>query len=300
MRESPLWAPEDQAARLAELQAATDDRAKDAPLRRDVRSLGILLGRVLVEQSGDPLFRTVEQLRRFLIQSRARSARSHSSTEEMEEAGRIVGALRVPEAHRVAKAFAIYFELTNLAETNHRKRRRRAGRLNPHQAPLPGSFRGTLGRMREAGLTQKQALAALGQVKVVPVFTAHPTEVARRTVLLKRRRIAKCLERLDQLPMGAREAFELERAIAAEITALWQTDEVRVEKPQVTDEIRMGLDYYPMSIFEALPRLYREMEDAFSDVYGNGRCRWEIPQVLSFGSWIGGDRDGHPFVTPES
>ena len=128
MRETPLWAPADQAARLAELAAATDDRAKEQPLRRDVRSLGILLGRVLVEQSGEPLFKTVEQLRRFLIQSRARSARSHSSTEEMEEARRIVAGLTIPEAHRVAKAFAIYFELTNLAETNHRKRRRRAGR----------------------------------------------------------------------------------------------------------------------------------------------------------------------------
>ena len=300
MRKPPLWAAESQTARLAELAAATDDGSKEAPLRRDVRSLGILLGRVLVEQSGEPLFGTVEQLRRFLTQSRARSARSHSSTEEMEEARRIVSGLTISEAQRVAKAFAIYFELTNLAETNHRKRRRRAGRLNANQAPLPGSFRGTLLRMREARLTREQALEALRQVKVVPVFTAHPTEVARRTVLLKRRRIAKCLERLDRLPMPAVEALELESAIAAEITVLWQSDEVRVQKPQVTDEIRMGLDYYPMSIFEALPRLYREMGEAFLDVYGDDVDAGQIPQVLSFGSWIGGDRDGNPFVTPEN
>jgi len=300
MREPPLWAPEDQAARLAELAAATDDRAKQAPLRRDVRSLGMLLGRVLVEQSGEPLFRTVEQLRRFLIQSRARSVRSHSSTEEMEEARSIVAGLSISEAHKVAKAFATYFELTNLAETNHRKRRRRAGGLKPDQAPPAGSFRGTLVRLREAGLTLEQALAALHRVKVVPVFTAHPTEAARRTVLLKRRRIAECLERLDRLPLPAAEARELETSIAAEITALWQTDEVRVQKPQVTDEIRMGLDYYPMSIFEALRRLYREMGDALLDVYGKEIGADGIPQVLSFGSWIGGDRDGNPFVTPES
>ncbi len=300
MLESPLWGAEDQSSRLTELIAGTDDRAKEVPLRRDVRSLGVLLGRVLVEQAGEPIFKTVEQLRRLLIQSRAHSARSQPSTEEMETAGGIVQQLSVEEAYKVTKAFAIYFELTNLAETNHRKRRRRAGKLNAGQLPLAGSFRGTLIRMREAGMTVDQALAALRQVKVVPVFTAHPTEVARRTVLTKRRRIAKCLEQLDRLPMPGTEALEIENTIAAEITALWQTDEVRVQKPQVTDEIRMGLDHYPMSIFESLPRLYTEIRDSFRDVYGMELCAEQVPQVLSFGSWIGGDRDGNPFVTPET
>jgi len=296
----PLWDAEDQSSRLAELVASTDDRAKEAPLRRDVRSLGVLLGRVLVEQAGVSVFKTVEQLRRLLIQSRAHSARAQPSTDEMQEAGSIVQALSIEQAHRVTKAFAIYFELTNLAETNHRKRRRRAGNLNVNQTPLPGSFRGTLLRMRDAGIRAEQALAALRQVRVVPVFTAHPTEVARRTVLTKRRRIAKCLEQLDRLPMPASEALDTENTIAAEITALWQTDEVRVQKPQVTDEIRMGLDHYPMSIFESLPRLYTEIREAFKEVYGMDLCAEQLPGVLSFGSWIGGDRDGNPFVTPET
>ncbi|MCU1269373.1 MAG: Phosphoenolpyruvate carboxylase [Acidobacteriaceae bacterium] len=300
MPETPLWGAEDQSLRLAELTAGTDDRAKELPLRRDVRSLGVLLGRVLVEQAGDSIFKTVEQLRRLLIQSRAHSARSQPSTEEMQQAGKIVQGLSVQEAYRVTKAFAIYFELTNLAETNHRKRRRRAGKLNASQSPLAGSFRGTLLRMRDAGMSADQALAALRQIKVVPVFTAHPTEVARRTVLTKRRRIAKCLELLDRLPMPGSEALEMENAIAAEITALWQTDEVRVQKPQVTDEIRMGLDHYPMSIFEGLPRLYTEMRDSFRELYGMELCAEQVPQVLSFGSWIGGDRDGNPFVNPET
>ncbi|HZU22031.1 MAG TPA: phosphoenolpyruvate carboxylase, partial [Terriglobales bacterium] len=203
MHENPLWAAQDQALRLAELTAATDDRAKEAPLRRDVRSLGVLLGRTLVEQSGEPLFKTVEQLRHLLIHARARSDRSQPSAEELEQARQIVASLSVQQAYRVAKAFAIYFELTNLAETNHRKRRRRAGKLDPGHAPLPGSFRGTLLRMRQAGISADEALDALRKVKVVPVFTAHPTEVARRTVLLKRRRIARCLELLDRLPLPA-------------------------------------------------------------------------------------------------
>lgn len=300
MPEVPLWGTEDQAARLAELTAGTENRAKELPLRRDIRSLGTLLGRVLVQQSGDPLFRTVEQLRRLLIQSRARSSRSEPGSEEMQQARDIVQKLSIDEAYRITKAFAIYFELTNLAETNHRKRRRRAGKLNPEPQVLPGSFRGTLLRMQDSGMSAEQALAALRQVRIVPVFTAHPTEVARRTILVQRRRISKVLERLDRLPLPASDALEFENSIAAEITALWQTDEVRVQKPQVTDEIRMGLDHYPMSIFGSLPRLYSEIRDSFRDVYGMELCVEQVPQVLSFGSWIGGDRDGNPFVTPES
>lgn len=297
---TPLWGADDQCARLNELTAGTDDRAKELPLRRDVRSLGILLGRVLTAQAGEPLFKTVEQLRRLLIQSRAHSARSEPATAEMEQARKIVAKLSVPEAYQITKAFAIYFELANLAETNHRKRRRRAAKLYPHQPPLAGSFRGTLLRMREAGMSVDQVLTALERIKVVPVFTAHPTEAARRTVLLKRRRIAKRLERLDRLPLPVPEALALENAIIAEITALWQTDEVRVQKPQVTDEIRMGLDHYSMSIFESLPRLYAEIRESFREIYGLDLPEEQVPQVLSFGSWIGGDRDGNPFVTVES
>ena len=300
MPEKSLWGAEEQASRLAELLASTDDRLKEAPLRRDVRSLGILLGRILVQQGGEPLFKTVEQLRRLLIESRAHAQRSQSGEQELQAAQEIVCGLAIQQAYRVTKAFAIYFELTNLAETNHRKRRRRAGELDPAKPSLPGSLRGTLLRMREAGMSHERALDALNHIRVVPVFTAHPTEVARRTVLSKRRRIARGLEKLDRLPLSEAEALKLEKAITAEIETLWQTDEVRVQKPQVTDEIRMGLDYYPMSIFESLPRLYAEMREAFQEVFGIGIAFENLPHVLSFGSWIGGDRDGNPFVSIES
>jgi len=300
MPEAPLWGAKDQNARLAELTAGTDDRAKEHPLRRDVRSLGILLGRVLVEQAGEPLFKIVEQLRRLLITSRGNSVDSQLDDAGMKEARGIVDQLAIQDAYRVTKAFAIYFELTNLAETNHRNRRRRAAKFYPEQPPQAGSFRGTLARMRDAGMSAEQSLEALRQIKVIPVFTAHPTEVARRTVLLKRRHIARELELLDTLPLPASEALALEKAIATEITALWQTDEVRVQKPLVTDEIRMGLDHYPMSIFASLPPLYAEMQDSFREVYGLELSADQVPQVLFFGSWIGGDRDGNPFVTVDS
>src|SRR5882724_12799540 len=195
---APLWATANQAERLAELTAKTSDPAKDLPLRRDVRFLGMLLGKVLVEQEGDRLFKIVEQLRRLFIQYR-----EQPGSEGLTEAHKIISALTVDDAYRVTKAFAIYFELTNLAETNHRKRRRRAAKLHAEQPALEGSFRGTFRRMRAAGIDAGQALEVLRQIKVVPVFTAHPTEVARRTVLLKRRRIGKQLERLDRLPLSA-------------------------------------------------------------------------------------------------
>jgi phosphoenolpyruvate carboxylase len=304
MGEKPLWSAEDQGSRLAELTASTADPSKELPLRRDVRSLGMLLGRVLVEQAGESLLEVVEQLRRLLIRHRKQySSETHLSSLDDQRMGRardIIAGLNVEEAYRITKAFAIYFELTNLAETNHRKRRRRAAKLHPEQPPLAGSFRGTLLRMRTAGLNAGDALTALRKVKVTPVFTAHPTEVARRTVLLKRRRIAKQLQRLDRLPLAASDAAQLEAAIFAEITALWQTDEVRLEKPLVTDEIRMGLDHYPMSLFETLPRLYAEIADSLREVYGLKLGDRDVPNVLQFGSWIGGDRDGNPFVTPDS
>jgi phosphoenolpyruvate carboxylase len=303
MGDSALWRAEDQAGRLAELTASTTDPSKELPLRRDVRSLGMLLGKVLVAQAGEPLLNVVEELRRLLIDHREQeSFGTDSSVEDhrMSRAREIVAALPVEDAYRVSKAFAIYFELTNLAETNHRKRRRRAAKLHTEQPTLPGSFRGTLLRMRSAGVSAEAAMSALGKVKVTPVFTAHPTEVARRTVLLKRRHIAKQLQRLDRLPLADSEAAALETAILAEITALWQTDEVRLEKPLVTDEIRMGLDHYPMSLFATLPRLYTEMADGLREVYGIEVREEKLPEVMQFGSWIGGDRDGNPFVTAES
>src|SRR5882672_7796498 len=304
MPDHPLWSDGPQASRLAELTADTSDPAKELPLRRDVRSLGILLGRVLVEQEGAAFFDVVEQLRRLLIQHREQLPAStksdlkpESDTGLMARAREIIRALSVEDAYRVTKAFAIYFELTNLAETNHRQRRRRAAGLQGGKTPLAGSFRGTLVRLRAAGLPAQTIEEALAKVHVTPVFTAHPTEITRHTIRLKRRRIAGYLERLDQLPLSDSEAREYESLILAEITALWQTDEVRLNKPTVRDEIHMGLDYFPMSLFEALPRLFAELQESLNAVY---ETNTELPELLSFGSWIGGDRDGNPFVTADS
>jgi phosphoenolpyruvate carboxylase len=294
-RNQPLWKPASQADRLAEL-ISDDPEQKLAPLRRDVRSLGVLLGRVLKEQEGETLFGNVERLRDLL--TRHRETGEGSDGQMLRDARSLVGKVNTNHAHKITKAFATYFELTNLAETNHRKRRRRASRLEALRPPLPGSIRGTLIRMRDAGVPFEKALELLQQVTVTPVFTAHPTEVARRTVLFARRRIASELERLDNLPLSEPYAAEREIAIAAEITSLWQTDEVRRHQPTVSDEIRMGLDYYKISLLDSVPRVYEEMVDAFREAYGRELTVRDLKPVIKFGSWIGGDRDGNPHVTP--
>jgi phosphoenolpyruvate carboxylase len=300
-KSKPLWYADDQNVLLAELTAHSNEPTKDNPLRRDVRSLGAILGQVLVEQAGPELLDSVEQLRKLLIENRetVRRGPAQGTTPEMAKAQEIVSAMDLSRAYHVTKAFSTYFELTNLAETNHRKRRRRAGKLDRTHPPVPGSFRGTLRRMKEAGISADNAVKALNQIAITPVFTAHPTEVARQTVLLKRRRVALQLERLDRVPLPPDQAEECEDNIRAEVTSLWQTDEVRLAKPTVNDEIRMGLRYFRLSLFDALPKIYDEIAAAFEDVYGLQPDAVSLPNLVQFGSWIGGDRDGNPLVKPE-
>jgi phosphoenolpyruvate carboxylase len=295
-----LWNPESWAQRLAELEAQSGD-LKEAPLRRDVRSLGILLGEVLREQAGDDLFAHVEALRQGTI--RRRDAEAHGNSEEAARHAasslELVHSLPVERAVLLTRAFAFYFELINLAETNHRKRRRIALRLSGRAGRQRGSLAGTLSEMRRVGIGVDEALDWLKRVLIVPVFTAHPTEVARRSVMFKRRRIGDFLATLDRIPVPEQDLARLEQLVLAEITSLWQTDEVRSRRPTVYDEIKMGLDYYDVSIFETLPNLYRQISEALRISYGLEIETLTLPQVLNFGSWIGGDRDGNPFVTPQ-
>jgi phosphoenolpyruvate carboxylase len=312
-----LWKPDSWAARLAELEARTGD-LKEAPLRRDVRSLGMLLGEVLREQAGNEIFEKVEELRQAAIRRRESQSKGklNEADKLLQKAVLRVNALPVAQAYQLSRAFAFYFELINLAETNHRKRRRLSAQISespggadkmrntsffgvPGSNAMRGTLRGTLRAMRHVGISADEALDWLRKIYIVPVFTAHPTEVARRSVLSKRRRIGEFLEQLDRIPVPDEELSHLEAALTAEITALWQTDEVRSSRPKVSDEIKMGLDYYDVSLFETLPGLYQEIAAALKSEYDLDIDLAELPLVLGFGSWIGGDRDGNPFVTTD-
>lgn len=310
-----LWSSLNWPERLAELQASSGD-LKDAPLRRDVRSLGILLGEVLREQAGKDIFDAVEELRRAAILRRERLDLDNSLNCARERSYEPAAKTRAgdyfdfPEqrvlqaaprsAYQLARAFAFYFELINLAETNHRKRRRLARELDPACIPQRGSLRGTFRTLRHAGSSAAQIADLLTRVSIHPVFTAHPTEVARRSVIFKRRRISDLLERVDHIPLPEAELESLQQELTAEITTLWQTDDVRSVRPTVRDEIRMALDFYSASLFETLPVLYREVATAFATECDTYSEISDLPVLVRFGSWIGGDRDGNPFVTSET
>jgi len=301
-----FWKSDDQAARLAEL-TCQEGELREVPLRRDVRSLGKLLGAVILEQAGEAALAAEEDLRHLAIKHRnlnndqGEACLDFPGEQELQDrAVQIIGSMSTADAYQVVKAFSTYFELTNLAETNHRKRRRRAAQLLNRESSKPGSLRGTFLRMRNAGISAEEALDWLRQVQVIPVFTAHPTDVARRVVHFKRRRIARELEGLDNLPLTNAEAQQAQTAILAEITALWQTDEVRRRKPTVLDEIKMGLDHYPDSLILPINELYEELAAALAGAYGRAFPPDTLPTVVSFGSWIGGDRDGNPHVSAES
>ena len=296
-----LWTPENWPERLAELEARTPE-LKQAPLRRDVRSLGALLGEVLREQAGTEVFDAVESLRRTAIARREADTKQRSDEDkgtaatpnaQLQQAIERVHQLseNLTTAYHLARAFSFYFELINLAETNHRKRRRLSGELDPDRPPQRGSLRGTLRQLRLAGVSADEMLGFLQKICVSPVFTAHPTEVARRSVMFKRRQISDLLERLDRIPVPPAELETLEENLIAEITALWQTDDVRSARPTVRDEIRMALDYYESSLFATLPVLYKEVAGAIEAEYGDAltgspKDLSDLPQIISFGSGL--------------
>ena len=256
----------------------------------------MLLGIVLREQAAPGVYEDVEALRQSAIARRERSAGAPSAA----FLGVFSDSDDPTRAYQLARAFSFYFELSNLAETNHRKRRRLAHQLEQDAKVQRGSLHGTLRAMREAGIHRDGALTLLGQVCVSPVFTAHPTEVARRSVMFKRRRISDLLEQLDTIPQPIAAMDELQAQLTAEITSLWQTDDVRSQRPAVRDEIRMALDYYESSLFDTIPVLYQEVRQAIAQEYSDAPPLAELPLLVSFGSWIGGDRDGNPFVTSET
>ena len=298
------WKTVDQALKLEEL-TSSDPEIKEMPLRRDVRSLGNILGTAIREQAGQEAYDLEERVRRLAIRHRElerevgeTGLENPAEHDLLQQMVRIITPLTLLEHHQIVKAFATFFELTNLAETNHRKRRSRSHRVagEPGKA---GSLRATLKRMRDAGIDDNQALKWLQKVEVSPVFTAHPTEVARRVILFKRRRIARELEKLDQLPLSDSEALESQEAILAEVTAIWQSDTVRRQKPTVQDEIAMGLDHYTISLIPPIPAFYDEVARDFKEVYQTEIDKKTLPTMVRFGSWVGGDRDGNPFVTNE-
>ncbi|MDB4935105.1 MAG: Phosphoenolpyruvate carboxylase [Labilithrix sp.] len=259
------------------------------PLRRDISDLGHLLGDTLVEQEGKALLELEESIRALAKARRKRDRRGPSASSMRT----IIHGLDADTAERVARAFTHYFQLVNLAEQHHRARRRRD--YAREQRPQPGSLAFELKRLAEKS-SRAQLDALLARVSIELVFTAHPSEAQRRTVLDKHRRIAQMLTRRDRSELVPDERRRLDEALREEVTTLWQTDEIRTEKPRVGDEVKNTLFYLEEILFPLVPRFYEIFEQEAAAAFGEGV---NVPSsILRFGSWVGADMDGNPNVTP--
>jgi phosphoenolpyruvate carboxylase len=271
---------------------------KDTALRDDVRTLGALVGDVIREQGGEALFQAVETARVAAIRRREGDAAAE------EELQTTVGALGSKAAGELVHAFATYFEVVNLAERVHRIRRRRdylrAAGSGTAAPPQEGSLEGTLRRLAAAGLGPAEVRRLLERVRFEPVFTAHPTEATRRTLLEKQQTIGRLLvRRLDPSLTPGEERATLGR-IREEITVAWQTEAQHVQRPSVLDELEHVLFFVTDVVYRVVPPFYEELEDALAAVYGPAGSEIPVPPVLRFASWVGGDMDGNPNVTADT
>ncbi len=260
----------------------------DEPLREDVRRLGELVGDVIRDQAGEAMFARVEALRRAAIRRR-------------EEAGAlalldpVLGCPSLTEADVVVRAFATYFSAVNLAERVHRIRRRRdyERRLD---TPQPGGLADAIARLKAAGIAHEAVWQALSALAIEPVFTAHPTEAVRRSLLEKEREIAaRLLEDLDRT-RTPRERRADEARIRMALTSAWQTADLAPRRPSVAEELEHVGFYLIDSVYAVLPVFYEVLGDALRREYGEDR----LPSpFLHFATWVGGDMDGHPEVAAE-
>jgi phosphoenolpyruvate carboxylase len=261
------------------------------PLRDDVRLLGELLGETLRRQEGQPLFERVERVR--TLAKRTRSA----SSEGFEALAGELRAMPVEAALPIARSFAHFLNLANIAEQQHRVRRRRAYQRDPRARPQPASIEETLPRLLSSGVAPSALYDAVMSLGIELVVTAHPTEIMRRSLQHKYRRIADALAGLDHSDVTCLERETLVETLRREITAAWETEEVRRERPTPLDEVRSALAVFEETIWEALPQYARSLDRTLRQCTGRGLPLDRAP--IRFGSWIGGDRDGNPFVTPE-
>ena len=268
-------------------------RAGRDSLSTNIRLLGGALGRVLSDQSGHAAFELEERVRGL-----TKRLRQNHTPEALHELTGLIADLSLDELQGLIKAFTLYFGLVNLAETVERLRIVRERDLAAPDQPRLESIRAAIVELHSHGVAPEAIQEWLTHARIQPVFTAHPTESKRRTNLSKLRRIGAALHDLssgERMLPSERSARLSE--IEQQIVGLWQSDDVRAGKPSVLDEVKNGLYYFKEVLFDELPHLYRDLEVALRDLYP-GR-RWALGSFLRFGSWIGGDRDGNPFVKPE-
>ncbi|MCS6907674.1 MAG: phosphoenolpyruvate carboxylase [Anaerolineales bacterium] len=270
--------------------ALNPSRGKPLEISQLIHLLGDLLGKVILEFEGKAQFEMIERIRGYSKERRS------GNTEADALLRSLFKSIQLGEAQRIAAAFAAYFDLVNLAEERSRLDTLRQRQREIYPRPEHDSIGEAIALLKERGLTPEQMSELLHSLSIEIVLTAHPTEARRRTILSKLRRIAAALEKLTQSACTPGEEEEVIETIRAEIAALWLTERARVNRYEVTDEVRTGLYYIENVFWHTLPRLYEDLDRALVEHYPS--IKVEHPW-LRLASWIGGDRDGNPNVTPE-
>ncbi|KHE67685.1 phosphoenolpyruvate carboxylase, partial [Halobacillus sp. BBL2006] len=263
----------------------TQSRANDhtTPLRQDISSLGKMLGNILVHHGGDELLDKVETIRTL-----TKDLRNNPEPSTYDQLKEEIHSLEPPMRSQVIRAFSIYFHLVNIAEQNHRIRRRREYQLREDHGVQPFSLDSAVKNLKNNDFSKEVIQNVLDHLSLELIITAHPTEATKRTVLEIQKRIATILKQLDHPQLTKHEKESLLESLQNEVTVLWQTDELRERKPTVMDEVRNGLYYFDETLFEVLPDIHQELETRLEEAYPGEE--WSVPNFLRFGSWIGGDR----------
>ena len=267
------------------------DSNKDEPLRNDIRLLGRILGETVREQEGDAVFATIERVRQTAVSF----ARNGDPAARAELAG-LLDPLPGDTTQAVVRAFSYFLQLANIAEDEHHIRRRRAHEL-VGSPPREGSLIHALDQLAGSNISPEAVADFFAHAVVAPVLTAHPTEVQRQSLIRNHRDIARLLDQRERLQMTAEEEAENDLGLANAILTLWQSRMLRPVRLKVLDEVKNGITYFKETFFTELPRLYiqvtQQLQKRYPDTF------WALPPFFRVGSWIGGDRDGNPFVTAE-
>ncbi len=260
---------------------------EDRTLRQEIRWLGTELGHVLEHLAGQPALEMVESIRRL---ARARRQGKPGTTQELTTR---LAQMSVSELRVIVRAFTLFLDLANVAEDRQRVRVLRERTRQSHPGPRRESIGEAIAQLRSSGMKPAQLATLLNRLDIELVLTAHPTEAKRRSVRTKLRTLRYLLRDLDERELLPKEADQLRESIRAEITKLWQTDFIRPWRPTVLQEVQRGLSFR-RTLWQVVPEVMQDLRTALSESYPDGPL--EAPSFLRFGSWVGGDRDGHPYV----
>ncbi|OOY42655.1 phosphoenolpyruvate carboxylase, partial [Solemya velum gill symbiont] len=269
--------------------------ANDEELRGRVRLLGNLLGDVVRTQAGENVYRIVERLRKGYIQ-----LRDEENRDKRQRLLQLISQLSEAELTHTIRAFTLYFQLVNIAEEVYHHRQRRLIAAEGSEL-WTGSFDHLAKLYKSRDVSLDELANIISRTSYIPVFTAHPTEAKRRVIMGLLEKLYLSTRNLDRPTEYLEQQEQVEKTLSRLIQTLWKTEEMRAERPEVRMEIANGLYYFEHTLFHAVPEMLHRMRKAFVRQYGDevNELFMNSSPLIRFGSWIGGDRDGNPFVTPD-